>query len=231
MFFFLLGISEAEDEHVYENMDVDTPGTDGKDGNVDRVSQSSVQDVPQAAPAAGAVNESDTSCFRRMFRTTFYRITFAIVIVGIMMSVVAMTMIILKTISTSKAKPHRPSHWPTPLEESSVSSTMSAESTTEATMMLPTEQSTTLPLNTTMTMVHRGLDETESPGKGKHTCGKRHMTFSNWLPPKRVSLHGRNLRSKHQITQFKCRTERYRKSTLPFLVDLLNAEQPKTVLE
>ncbi|XP_078665436.1 uncharacterized protein LOC144907899 isoform X2 [Branchiostoma floridae x Branchiostoma belcheri] len=170
MFFFLLGISEAEDEHVYENMDVDTPGTDGKDGNVDRVSQSSVQDVPQAAPAAGAVNESDTSCFRRMFRTTFYRITFAIVIVGIMMSVVAMTMIILKTISTSKAKPHRPSHWPTPLEESSVSSTMSAESTTEATMMLPTEQSTTLPLNTTMTMVHRGLDETESPGKGKHTC-------------------------------------------------------------
>ncbi|XP_019637008.1 PREDICTED: angiopoietin-2-like [Branchiostoma belcheri] len=105
-----------------------------------------------------------------MFRTTFYRLTFAIVIVGIMMSMVVMTMIILKTISTSKAQPHRPSHWPTPLEESSVSSTMSAESTTEATMMLPTEQSTAMPLNTTMAMVHRGLDETESPGKGNHTC-------------------------------------------------------------
>ncbi|KAI8502191.1 hypothetical protein Bbelb_197790 [Branchiostoma belcheri] len=152
-------ISEAEAEHVYENMDVD-----GKDGNVDssptkqRVTQrqSSVHDVPQAAPGAGAraINEGETSCFRRMFRTTFSRLTFAIVIVATMMSVVAMTMFF------SKSQPHRPSHRPTPVVESSVSSTMSAEPTTEATMMLPPGNSTALPLN--KTTIHH---------EGKHTCG------------------------------------------------------------
>ncbi|KAI8502192.1 hypothetical protein Bbelb_197800 [Branchiostoma belcheri] len=191
-------ISEADAEHVYENMDVDTPGTDGKEGNVDssptkqRVTQrqSSVQDVPQAAPGAGArvINEGETSCFRRMFRTTFSRLTFAIVIVATMMSVVALTMFILKT--TSKSQPHRPSHRPTPVVESSVSSTMSAEPTAEATMMLPPGNSTALDLN--RTTIHHEGKHTCAPGKcrdcaeiyegGSTTSGVYLVTLQNNTP-------------------------------------------------
>ncbi|XP_078665434.1 uncharacterized protein LOC144907898 [Branchiostoma floridae x Branchiostoma belcheri] len=179
-------------------MDVDTPGTDGKDGNVDssptkqRVTQrqSSVQDVPQAAPGAGArvINEGETSCFRRMFRTTFSRLTFAIVIVATMMSVVALTMFILKT--TSKSQPHRPSHQPTPVVEASVSSTMSAEPTAEATMMLPPGNSTALDLN--RTTIHHEGKHTCAPGKcrdcaeiyegGSTTSGVYLVTLQNNTP-------------------------------------------------
>ncbi|XP_078665433.1 uncharacterized protein LOC144907897 isoform X2 [Branchiostoma floridae x Branchiostoma belcheri] len=187
-------ISEAEAEHVYENMDVVTPGTDGKEGNVDssttkqRVTQRQppVHDVPQAAPGAGAhaINEGETSCFRRMFRTTFSRLTFAIVIVATMMSVVAMTMFF------SKSQPHRPSHRPTPVVESSVSSTLSAESTTEATMMLPPGNSTALPLK--KTTIHHEGNNTCAPGKcrdcaeiyegGSTTSGVYLVTLQNNTP-------------------------------------------------
>lgn len=44
--------------------------------------------------------------------------------------------------------------------------------------------------------------------------------FPQWLPPKQSEL--RALRFSDQYRPVKCRTERYRKSALPFLVRLLN---------
>jgi len=87
-------------------------------------------------------------------------------------------------------------------------------------------------LGSTYVSYDMALDQLSLPS----LCNRRHelctkfgtsllssSSFSKWLPPNRVSLHGRNLRSKHQITQFHCRTARYRKTTLPYLVDLLNS--------
>ena len=45
---------------------------------------------------------------------------------------------------------------------------------------------------------------------------------SSMLPPPKKNRHGRNLRSAHQIDPPKCRTSRYKKSTIPAVVDRLN---------
>ena len=46
----------------------------------------------------------------------------------------------------------------------------------------------------------------------------------NMLPATRNARHGRNLRSSNQLDLPRCRTSRYRKSTIPALVDRLNAD-------
>ena len=48
---------------------------------------------------------------------------------------------------------------------------------------------------------------------------ERHASM---LPQPKKNRHGRNLRSAHQLDPPKCRTARYRKSTIPAVVDRLN---------
>ena len=47
--------------------------------------------------------------------------------------------------------------------------------------------------------------------------------FNHWLPPSRSNVNRRTLRSNHPYTEVFCRTERYKRSALPSLISLLNA--------
>ena len=47
-----------------------------------------------------------------------------------------------------------------------------------------------------------------------------HPTCNSWLPPKRTNL--KSLRHCQTYQQFKCKTQRFRNSPLPYFVDLLN---------
>ena len=42
------------------------------------------------------------------------------------------------------------------------------------------------------------------------------------LPPTLGQLHGRRTRNSHKLRNVRCRTERYRQSTVPYIVRLLN---------
>ncbi|XP_071947377.1 uncharacterized protein [Antedon mediterranea] len=46
-----------------------------------------------------------------------------------------------------------------------------------------------------------------------------HEKFSNIIPNTRAEATGRSLRNANKISQIKCRTERFKKSTLPFLIN------------
>ncbi|KAI8482756.1 Ral GTPase-activating protein subunit alpha-2 [Branchiostoma belcheri] len=48
--------------------------------------------------------------------------------------------------------------------------------------------------------------------------------FRNWLPPTRRDVSGRQTRNSHKIDTPYCRTERYKNSPLPYLIELLNNE-------
>ena len=45
---------------------------------------------------------------------------------------------------------------------------------------------------------------------------------SSLIPPTRRSVHGRDLRNSNSISLLPCRTERFRKSPIPYFIDLLN---------
>ena len=45
---------------------------------------------------------------------------------------------------------------------------------------------------------------------------------STLIPPTRRSVHGRDLRNSNSISLLPCRTERFRKSPIPYFIDLLN---------
>ena len=45
---------------------------------------------------------------------------------------------------------------------------------------------------------------------------------SSLIPPTRRSVHGRELRNSDSISRLPCRTERFRKSPIPYFIDLLN---------
>ena len=45
---------------------------------------------------------------------------------------------------------------------------------------------------------------------------------STLMPPTRQSVHGRELRNSNSISLLPCRTERFRKSPIPYFTDLLN---------
>ena len=47
--------------------------------------------------------------------------------------------------------------------------------------------------------------------------------FNDWLPPSRATLSSRSLRNGQDYSEVLCRTERYKKSSLPYLIRLLNA--------
>ena len=53
---------------------------------------------------------------------------------------------------------------------------------------------------------------------------KNSERHKNMLPASKGVRHGRNLRNAHQLDPPKCRTVRYSKSTIPMLVDRLNAD-------
>ena len=42
------------------------------------------------------------------------------------------------------------------------------------------------------------------------------------LPPSRLEVHGRNLRSAHKLSQLRCRTSRFQNSPIPHYISLLN---------
>ena len=48
--------------------------------------------------------------------------------------------------------------------------------------------------------------------------------FSDWLPVRRPARYSSSLRSTSTYQAIKCRTERYKRSPIPFLVDLLNSQ-------
>ena len=52
---------------------------------------------------------------------------------------------------------------------------------------------------------------------------KNHPDFEKWLPDRRGQLRNFTLRNDHYISQFKCRTDRYKNSPLPYFVRLLNS--------
>ena len=45
---------------------------------------------------------------------------------------------------------------------------------------------------------------------------------SSLIPPTRRSVHGRDLRNSNSISLLPCRTEQFRKSPIPYFIDLLN---------
>ena len=64
-----------------------------------------------------------------------------------------------------------------------------------------------------------------------YTDGKNHSSkwtmpnsqrTSTVIPPARRSVYGRDLRNSNSITLLPCRTERFRKSPIPYFIDLLN---------
>ena len=54
--------------------------------------------------------------------------------------------------------------------------------------------------------------------------------FHDWLPPTRAVAHQRSLRNDCMYTEVRCRTERYKKSAIPYLVRLLNKSKRNNVL-
>ncbi|KAI8498196.1 hypothetical protein Bbelb_241400 [Branchiostoma belcheri] len=155
----------------------------------ERISQrrpSSTHDVPQATSGRAAMDEGDRSCFKRMFATTFSRLTCALIMAAIIMSVVTLAVVVIK--SNSKLQPpvsptdqHHPSHWSTPLVTSSpldeypVPPTMSAEPTEGLTTIKPPRLSAAMSVYTTPT--DSGLQGTKStsipPTKRNRICGGR----------------------------------------------------------
>ena len=61
-----------------------------------------------------------------------------------------------------------------------------------------------------------------------HLCKKfaqaltKSSHFNSWFPLRRQHEGSRSLRNKTHYQQMRCRTERYRKSPIPFLIDILN---------
>ncbi len=47
-------------------------------------------------------------------------------------------------------------------------------------------------------------------------------SFRDWLPPLREQLTGRQMRISDKLTMLRCRTERYRRSPIPYMCRLLN---------
>ncbi|KAI8491933.1 hypothetical protein Bbelb_303060 [Branchiostoma belcheri] len=53
----------------------------------------------------------------------------------------------------------------------------------------------------------------------------RSQDFQHWLPPRRGTTTERTTRSSNKLTLTKCRTERYKQSSVPYMTYLLNRQQ------
>ncbi|KAI8494533.1 hypothetical protein Bbelb_277590 [Branchiostoma belcheri] len=51
----------------------------------------------------------------------------------------------------------------------------------------------------------------------------RSQDFQHWLPPRRGTTTERTTRSSNKLTLTKCRTERYKQSSVPYMTYLLNS--------